>query len=56
MAILVQPSSSTEIRACWAYTLRIPGSGLPLFHYVQDAFTLEKEVLSGWDITFSIGA
>lgn len=34
----------------------LPGTRLPLFHYVQDAFTLEKEVLSSWNITFNIGA
>jgi len=33
----------------------LPGTGLALFHYVQDAFTLETEVLRGWDISFRIG-
>jgi hypothetical protein len=30
----------------------LPGSGLPLVHYVQDAFRLEQEVLSAWNIRF----
>jgi len=30
----------------------LPGSGLALVHYVQDAFRLEQEVLRNWDITF----
>lgn len=29
---------------------------LPLFHYVQDAFSLEREVLKDWNISFGIGA
>src|SRR5262249_31668835 len=32
-----------------------PGTGVPLFHYVQDAFTLERDVLRGWNVSFSIG-
>jgi hypothetical protein len=32
----------------------LPGTRLPFFHYVQDAFSLEKKVLSRWDITFNV--
>ena len=32
----------------------LPGSGLALVHYVQDAFRLEQEVLRNWKITFRI--
>lgn len=32
----------------------LPGSGLPFFHYVQDAFTLQRDALSRWGITFNL--
>jgi hypothetical protein len=35
---------------------KFPGSGLALVHYVQDAFTLEQEVLRNWNISFVRGA
>jgi hypothetical protein len=34
----------------------LPGSGTALFHYIQDAFTLEKDLLTTWDITLNLGA
>jgi hypothetical protein len=33
----------------------LPGSQLPLVHYVQDAFRLEQEVLRNWKISFRMG-